>query len=281
MTQTASTTSNLHIFLNELSLHGQYQNIQDFKQAILVFTNTLVAIKQHQNPRLPERALYRTQLLYTRSAINSEVFKASFNQIPDKGLQQRFRELVFNQGNAKDWQKQQRHSADATYTSEHEEDTPLQSNVTQTTLAEAAEYMLQGFMCLLVHFQASRYSSLLNITVIKNGQESIALKGVETSTEWEKWATSTFHLYDPQTQAKPSEEQTILHDISRFEATSRVQQGRRMYRERSTGDLWCLDNQHRYKGTHFEVFDRHGEHKGTATLDGVLDITKREKDRKI
>jgi hypothetical protein len=65
-----------------------------------------------------------------------------------------------------------------------------------------------------------------------------------------------------------------LLDRNRFIRTNRPpQQGKPVFQEIKTGDYWYLDNFHKqYEAQrHYEVFDKHGEHKGTANLLGNFD----------
>lgn len=49
-------------------------------------------------------------------------------------------------------------------------------------------------------------------------------------------------------------------------------QGATVYKEKSTGYYWYLDNFHK---THYEVFDKTGKkHIGEANLDGKIDFSR-------
>lgn len=58
-----------------------------------------------------------------------------------------------------------------------------------------------------------------------------------------------------------------LFDKNRFQRTGRVYDGKPIFREISTQQLWYLDNLHKDE---YEVFDSKGKHLGTAALSGVM-----------
>lgn len=69
-----------------------------------------------------------------------------------------------------------------------------------------------------------------------------------------------------------------LNDTTKFEKCSYTVQGAAVYKEKTTGCYWYMDNLHK---THYEVFDHLGKkHIGEAGLDGVIDKTKVDKDKK-
>ena len=69
-----------------------------------------------------------------------------------------------------------------------------------------------------------------------------------------------------------------LKDTTKFEKCSYTVQGATVYKEKTTGRYWYMDNLHK---THYEVFDHLGKkHIGEAGLDGVIDKTKADTDKK-
>lgn len=69
-----------------------------------------------------------------------------------------------------------------------------------------------------------------------------------------------------------------LNDTTKFEKCSYTVQGAAVYKEKTTGRYWYMDNLHK---THYEVFDHLGKkHIGEAGLNGVIDKTKVDKDKK-
>ena len=63
-----------------------------------------------------------------------------------------------------------------------------------------------------------------------------------------------------------------------FARTNLVEQGKTVYKEISTNRYWYLDNLHK---DHYEVFNDQGKHIGIANLKGEIEISKREKGRRI
>lgn len=69
-----------------------------------------------------------------------------------------------------------------------------------------------------------------------------------------------------------------LADNPEFRKTSHQVKGAIVYGHRTTGRYWHIDTLHK---DHFEVYDPDGKHLGIADLNGNIDTTKREKDRRI
>ena len=69
-----------------------------------------------------------------------------------------------------------------------------------------------------------------------------------------------------------------LEDNDDFTPTSKDNQGSRIYRQKSTGYFWHLDNFHK---NHYEVYDRNGRHLGVADMSGRLDESKKVSGRCI
>jgi hypothetical protein len=76
--------------------------------------------------------------------------------------------------------------------------------------------------------------------------------------------------YAPHARDPPTDEQTCLRDRLLFETTGRLQQGRTIYRHKTTGDFYYVDNLHFGAAAHLEVFDKRKGHRGEASLDGTL-----------
>ena len=68
-----------------------------------------------------------------------------------------------------------------------------------------------------------------------------------------------------------------LEDTDRFDPTSKDVQGARVYKEKEQVRYWYLDNFHK---SHYEVFNSIGDHLGEANIDGQLDPTKKDKNKK-
>lgn len=67
-----------------------------------------------------------------------------------------------------------------------------------------------------------------------------------------------------------------LLDKNIFRRTSEVQQGKPVFEEIATGRYWYLDNFHKNE---YEVFNSERKHIGVANLEGMLDESKKKKNR--
>ena len=69
-----------------------------------------------------------------------------------------------------------------------------------------------------------------------------------------------------------------LTNVSRFARTEQIFQGEPVYREQKTGHLIYLDHLHK---THYEVFDPQGKHLGEMSLNGILDRTAADRNKRL
>lgn len=69
-----------------------------------------------------------------------------------------------------------------------------------------------------------------------------------------------------------------LENNPRFSRTVYIEQGARVYVELATNRYWYLDNLHK---DHYEVFSPQGIHIGEANLNGELDYTKRDIEKRV
>lgn len=69
-----------------------------------------------------------------------------------------------------------------------------------------------------------------------------------------------------------------LETDANFERTNMAEQGAPVFKEKSTGQYWYIDNLHK---THYEVFNHLGDHLGEADLEGNLDTGKKDKRKRI
>ncbi len=142
-------------------------------------------------------------------------------------------------------------------------------------MAEAAERVLQDRnIRLLINFIDSKFQPP-RIRVIKNrnNENPADLDCTENSHKAREWLKKHLELsrweYDYNSDSPPSDEQTILRDQTRFRKTSKLLHGRSIYLEISTNKYWYVDNLHKGKKSHLEVFDQKGrQHIGEADLGG-------------
>jgi hypothetical protein len=275
----------MEIFINELSLEGQYFTETEFTRAVRIFNALFFAIHQ-----VKDKEIYKedSQLLVNYEAIKGSNFMASLNRIKDKSLKQRFLEIVFDKLNSKEWRQDQVHSTQDNFDYVSPTET---RDVRNTSLAEAAERRLQhqDKLYLLVNFANSSFNQVhpqiqdcCIIPIVKNNDEAkpINLDGLDNKAGLKQWLEIKFKWsefeYNESSKNPPTDKQTILRDSTRFEKTSVMVQGRTVYRELMTDRYWYVDNLHIGKAAHLEVFDKTGKHIGEADLQGNLNTVKKD-----
>jgi len=251
----------MEIFINELSLEGQYFTQNQFEEAVTRFSEMFAVIKK-------DVQVFKEDTLIYAPTIRDEIFTSSFQKIADRSLKDAFRNIVFNKTNPKNWKEEQVHSEeDAYFYFDENED---MQDVTGKTLAEIAERNLQikDIRRLALNFMESRYESPL--TIFKNTEENkISVDCVDDKEALVDW------LGEIETPAT-----NFLRNTERFEPTSRIapKVKTKIYREIATGYYWYFDNFH---ANEFEVCDKTGKHIGVADLDGNIDFGKVVKRRSI
>jgi len=256
----------MEIFINELSLEGQYFDQDEFVLGVRTFLKIFNTLKKE----VKDAKYYEDEFLLYSNAIQNEIFKASLEKVSDKSLRIAFYGLIKNKLNAKSWRDERVHSnEDAFFYFEAENIV----DVSDKTLAEIAERNLQtpDKKRLSVNFIASRYQDLENIAIFKNSEESEAIK-VDCCDCLEILKIWIGEVETPATQ--------FLRNTERFDPTSRIapKVKTKIYKEIATGYYWYFDN---YHATEFEVCDRHGKHIGVADLEGKIDFEKAVNGRSI
>jgi len=282
----------MEIFINEVSLEGQYLTDAEFKDAVISF----IAIFDLINEKIKDKQIYKedSRLYVNYEAVKGSNFNVSLNNIRDKSIKKAFINVIFNKLNPKEWRKEQIHSPTDSFDC-------LMSNeqykiVNDTSLAEVAERNLQNSNSkyLLINFINSSFNLIhphINncclITVVKNNDEGncIKLDSLDNKSALEYWLEYNFYLsravYDELSNAPPRDEQTILREKQRFQKTSHTYDRRVIYCEVATARYWYVDNLHFGKAAHLEVFDQAGCHVGKADLKGNIDKSKRDQNKTI
>lgn len=262
----------MEIFVNECSFHEQ---LYEQRELVNAFKQFFTLLNQF-NQRNATYMLYHHENLFTiYRVIGSEPLIASLNNLPDKSLRRAVKGVLFNKLNAQDWQNRRVHSSDDFFLC-------MDDVVTDTSIAELAERKLQKqeMIGLLLNFPKSKFASLRALEISKNEQILLNLDCLDDKpalTEWlsEQLQSEQFD-YDPASTVPPTDLQTVLRDGFRFQSTTHYVQGRRVYREIKVEQYWYVDNLHYGLAAHLEVFDHSGSHLGEATLDGQLDVSKRD-----
>jgi hypothetical protein len=272
----------MEIFINEYSLTGQYYDMEEFEtslktlESIFYFINETVKSESKQ-------IFGDISIFVDYKAIQGSNFFASFkNSNPQ--IRQQFRDSVFVKSGAKNWDSEQVHSyEDKFFYLSSDEDV---HNVSNTSIAEVTErtlqnpnnnYLLVNFINSIFcveHFQHPDIRECFSIPIVKNNSEEFPVKldCLDNKFAIENWLREKQVLKDPDLE-------DCLKDTARFEKTSIICQGKSVYREIATQNLWYLDNLHR---SHFEIFDPTGKrHIRLGNLDGSSrESTKKEKQDK-
>jgi hypothetical protein len=275
----------MEIFINEVSLEGQYATIIEFQEAVKAFNALLSIINQ----KIKVKIYKESQLLINYEAIKGSNFMRSLNKIRDKSLKRAFTNLIFNKLNPKEWRDKQVHSITDCF--DYVTETKSQ-DVRNTSLAEVTERTLQHqeSIYLLINFKNSQFVQnhptifkCFIIPIVKNNDENnpINLDCLDEKSALENWLKVKVNLYDKSTNKPPTDEQTILSDDTQFEKTALICQGRNIYQELATHQYWYIDNLHYGKAAHLEVFDKIGKHIGEADLQGKIDYSKKDPNKTI
>lgn len=168
----------MEIFINEISLHGQYASEKDFRAAVVIFMGVFDMIHQKK-----VKAYKNLEILCQRQAIQNKDFTSSFEAIKDQSFKRAFREIVFNKSNPKDWALEKIHSQQDTYYCKL-----INEFVDGKSLAEvAARNSSDKVQRVLVNFQSSDFKQS-PIEIHKNDEpNALLLDFIETKNEFVQW----------------------------------------------------------------------------------------------
>lgn len=254
----------MEIFINELSLHGQYPSQETFTTAVTKFVEVFSYIQD----KVKSNEIFKNELFIDSKALKDEVFKQSFENIKNPQLKVAFKGIIFNKLNPKNWQSERLHSPDVLYTSE--KCTHHEKFVTETSVAEIAERKLQRPQkrFLLINFIESQFNDCGCFDVNKDGHEYvIELDCIENKEALKLWLDLSISPLD-----------VFLRNTDRFVRTSFKQQGATVFQEITTSNYWYIDNFHRNE---FEVFNSTKQHIGVANIDGLMKPNSKIKGRTI
>lgn len=242
----------MEIFINELSLHGQYPSQEIFTQAVTQFVEIFSLIQD----KIQNKEMFKDEFFITKNALKEESFQQSFDRIKNIQLKNAFRGIIFNKLNPINWQTEQLHSSEIIYTSET--CTAQDKFVTETSVAEIAERKLQrpNKRYVLINFIQSQFNDCGCFEVTKEDVDIIELECIETKEALEKWLDLPASPLD-----------ILLRNPERFIRTKFKQQGATVFQEKQTSFYWYIDNFHKDE---FEVFNSIKEHIGVANLEGII-----------
>jgi hypothetical protein len=277
----------MEIFINEVSLEGQYLSNVEFAKAIQQFISLLTVV----NRMIKNSSVYKdSQTFLNYQAIKEQNFQQSLNNLRDKSQKIAFKNILFNKLNPIEWRKirvsNESDNFDCVMIDKSYKD------VKDTTLAEVTERQLQNQtqIYLVINFIQSSFNcphidilDCCKITVIKNNDEInvIELDSVDNKIGLENWIQVKLSLYENNSTYPPRDEQTILVNQTRFRKTQQRYDGRSIYLEVETQRYWYVDNFHYGLAAHLEVFDIQGNHLGEADITGNLDISKQDSNKHL
>ena len=279
------------MFINEVSLQGQYSTQKEFEEAARVIKSIFEDInklkKQHISTKNISIKTYSTEAIKNYEAIKGNNFKSSLNQIKDKHVKRSIINIIFNKVNSEDWQTERIHSEQDNFDYIDGED---YKDATNTSLAEATQrqlinldskYLLINFIDSCFQCPNQEIRECNSISIVKNNDtENLSqLDSIDQKVGLQNWLEKSCQLsqlnYDESSSSPPTDTQTILKDTHRFKRTKNQYDGRTIYEEKETGYLWYVDNLHYGKSAHLEVFDNTGKnHIGESDLEGKIDRTK-------
>jgi hypothetical protein len=256
----------MEVFLNECSMHGQFSNVTAVGESLIGVNHVLMRIDETEGAK----RVYLSSALYLRPAVASQVFSSCLSQMPQKDARTQFKKLIRERLDAVDWNVE-RMQCDCMYEWVNE-------IVSDTSVAELAERLLQQRTGFLLNFCPSNFPPGKVVVVEKEGGATIVLDSINGVVDFDSWRGVA--AYNPQCGRTPLDSETVLRDRGRFVRTKLLNQGRHVYLERKTGFYFCVDNLHEH-GAHLEVFNSGYEHMGEATLDGVIDESKVDGDKRL
>lgn len=262
----------MEIFLNELSLHSQYSDINQVTSAVQNLNGILLRLLDAKT----DKVILLDPLLYHRPTIQDRMFAGCLDQMPDKDLRLQFKRLIRERLSGRNWRDESVQEC-CSYVCENED-------VANTSIAELAERSIRGNLGVIVNFSPSSFTDKSPLHVVKEQSVNATLNSICTQASLEQWAKSFPELglarYDPRCGRTPVDTETVLCDKSRFLNTKLRNQARIVYLERATGLYFCVDNLHEF-GAHLEVFDAQGDHFGEADLQGVVDTGKKDETKHL
>jgi hypothetical protein len=260
------------IFINELSAHAQFEIEGEFETALAKLSTLLLKISETN----VEKDSYLDSRIYAQLIAHERPFTAGMATVRDKSVRVLFKRVIHELLGAREWQPERQH-----------EQCPydwLGANICEWSPAELAERVRRGGVGFLTSLFPSRFDGAWPVQVRKANQ-LIEIYSLVDVREFERWCRLHPELglvpYSLDSPGPPEDEQTSLVRRGRFLRTARRNQGRTLYRERSSGRLFCVDNMHSGGAAHLEVFSSGGDHVGEASLDGVVDVSKRDAAKRL
>ena len=244
----------MDILLNELSLSGQYTSREFFVEQIV--PSLIEVLDEIQE--LSKATIYKKKDFWLSKVTNTDTIHNILvgdlsRQFPSlKKIKRLLASPLFSEPY---WEDTRKHLTNCIYIYNG-------NNVCNQSIAEACERDK-----IILSFRDSINLLKPSLIIIKNNTENIVLDNL-----FEKGHYSNI------LHRRGVIHQFSLKDATRFQKDKKIIQGQNVYKEISTGYYWYLDNLHK---NHYEVFDRNGQHIGTANTDGVIDPNKKVNGRTL
>ncbi|MBF0563859.1 MAG: hypothetical protein HQK89_01315 [Nitrospirae bacterium] len=239
----------IQVFVNETSIDKQYNTIDEFQNAVVVFNNVFnrfVDIVGKQNLRF---AIYFEEYcLENCYPMENSCLKKSLNAIRGKLIRETFMKLFYRKLHLVNWRETQAHNPNDIFFCKESN-----TNVSDTSIAELTERKLANaeLVSFLYNFLGSIFDNHAMIRVTKNNHpDEISLDCIKSENCLDNWLEPKFcikkHAYNPTSNISPRDEQTVLSDSKKFTQTNYIDPNgsRHIYEERETLYLWYVDNFH-------------------------------------
>ena len=244
----------MDILLNELSLSGQHASREIFVEEILP---TLIGVLD-EIQKLFKATIYKNYEFYLSQVTKTDTIYDILlgdlsRQYPSiRKFKTQLHSILFTEPY---WESTRKHLKGDNYTYRGNE-------FCNHSVAEACERDK-----IIISFCDSKLFQAETLSILKNGNEQIDIDNLFNAGHYSNVLHQRGIIYP-----------FSLKDGTRFQKNGRIVQGQNVYREIDTGYYWYLDNLHK---NHYEVFDRKGQHIGTANTDGVIDPSKQVSGRTL
>jgi hypothetical protein len=267
----------MQVFINECSIHEQYENDHDFVESVKSFVKSIKYISELKH----DKEIFKSDLFFYSKGLKDTHFETSLKK--NKSINSLFNEN-FKLINPKSW--------DNDLTHKHE-DSYIYNNVeyTTTSIAELSERkiidnLIKGF---LLNFTQSIFADKPHIEVLKNNlQPPVIIDCNYDSISIYNWLVENnfiipSQIYDVTSKFPPTDKQTILNNSALFQLTTfQKNKGRNVYRKIGTNQLWCVDSLHYGNYAHMEIFNEVDcKHMGTSLYNQDNIDTSRAKSKRV
>lgn len=240
----------MQVFINECSIHEQYENHFQFIESVKCFIRSIKYISELKH----DKEVFKSDLFFYSKGLKDTHFETSLKK--NQSINTLFNEN-FKLINPKSWDNDLKHKHEDSYVYNKEE-------YTTTSIAELSERKIidnsiKGF---LLNFTHSIFADKPHIEVLKNNSQPTVVIDCNYDTisiyNWlvENDFIKPSETYDITSKFPPTDKQTVLNNVKAFELTTfKKNKGRNVYRKIGTNQLWCVDSLHYGCKAHIEIFN--------------------------